>query len=527
MVDSLKVEVALEGSEKVQRDFVAIGQAGRQAFLGITEAAVAFSAALAVAAAGLGVKFAEAARDTEVALTQLQKVSGTTFENLSSLQQAFAVGGTSAQQFAKDFTNLSEQIASAGQQAKIRNASKDTVEWANNIDNVRKKFDNLDLIFSPLTKVETKVEALKESLAKLGADDRLPRLAEVFKNLSSDLERAQIGKGLGLTPQEIASLTQGSAALKQLQAEFVRLGLTLTTGNQAALQGMAAQWNEFSALLSAAFQKIGAAAAPTFAALGAIFKTVLQGIVSDFQNMPIDQAIANLGNRLAPAFTAIGQLIAPALAQVWEVVKSLAAQAGDAAGQAFVAGIVNVIASIDIGAILWNALRSQLGSGPAFALGAWVAKQIIDGIKSGLGIGGGGDAGGEGHARGGFIGGRGTGTSDSNLAWVSRGEHIMPALAVAQPGVLAFLEALRRSGGNLSAVLNGMGRFALGGMVPRAMPAFASGGLAGGMSNVTIAFPGLPPIGGLRASSAVVDELHKAAALAQVRSGGRKPSRYF
>ena len=41
----------------------------------------------------------------------------------------------------------------------------------------------------------------------------------------------------------------------------------------------------------------------------------------------------------------------------------------------------------------------------------------------------------------------------------------MPARAVAQPGVLAFLEALRRSGGNLSRVLDGMGRFAIGGMV--------------------------------------------------------------
>jgi len=129
-------------------------------------------------------------------------------------------------------------------------------------------------------------------------------------------------------------------------------------------------------------------------------------------------------------------------------------------------------------------------------------------------------------ASGGLLGGRGTGTSDSNLAWVSRGEHIMPARAVSQPGVLAFLEALRRSGGNLSRVLDGMGQFALGGMVPRAMPTFASGGLAGGMSNVTIQFPGLPAIGGLRASSDVVDQLHRAAALAQVRSGGRKPSRY-
>src|SRR6478672_6877746 len=109
-----------------------------------------------------------------------------------------------------------------------------------------------------------------------------------------------------------------------------------------------------------------------------------------------------------------------------------------------------------------------------------------------LGFPGGGAApstgGGIGHAAGGgLIGGRGTGTSDSNLAWVSRGEHIMPARAVAQPGVLALLEALRRSGGDLSWVLGQIGRFAMGG--PVGLPALASAGL-GGMNHVTIQFPG-------------------------------------
>ena len=131
------------------------------------------------------------------------------------------------------------------------------------------------------------------------------------------------------------------------------------------------------------------------------------------------------------------------------------------------------------------------------------------------------------NARGGLLGGRGTGTSDSNLAWVSRGEHIMPARAVRQPGVLALLEALRRSGGNLGHVLDGMGRFALGGMVRSPMPAFASGGLAGGGHLGTLTL-GLPSGGSVsvRASTSVVDQLRKEAALAQVRLGGRKPSRY-
>jgi len=157
---------------------------------------------------------------------------------------------------------------------------------------------------------------------------------------------------------------------------------------------------------------------------------------------------------------------------------------------------------------------------------AWTAEQFLKLVGLGPQAGGAAPAAAPGMAGGGLLGGSGTGTSDSNLAWVSRGEHIMPARAVAQPGVLAFLEALRRSGGNLSRVLDGMGRFALGGMVPRAIPAFAAGGLAGGGNHVTIQFPGLPAIGGLRASSDVVDQLQRAAALAQVRSGGRKPSRY-
>src|SRR4029077_4830235 len=112
----------------------------------------------------------------------------------------------------------------------------------------------------------------------------------------------------------------------------------------------------------------------------------------------------------------------------------------------------------------------------------WEKLKSIGGAIKGAfsGGGGGGPAAGSipGNAAGGLIGGRGTGTSDSNLAWVSRGEHIMPARAGQQPGALAFLEALRRSGGDLARVLDGMGRFAMGGLVPAmpSMPAFAGGG---------------------------------------------------
>ena len=149
-------------------------------------------------------------------------------------------------------------------------------------------------------------------------------------------------------------------------------------------------------------------------------------------------------------------------------------------------------------------------------------------LKSALGLGGGGGGGSDGavatacrrwlhwRARHRHLG------QQSRLGLARRIHHAgAGGGAAGRAGVPRGAAALGRQP---AAVLDGMGRFALGGMVPR-MPAFAAGGLAGG-SNVTIQFPGLPAIGGLRASSDVVDQLHRAAALAQVRSGGRKPSRY-
>jgi hypothetical protein len=457
-----------------------VGGAFGPVALGIT----LFAAAVVGAAAAL-IKFSTEASATEKSLTQLQKVSGVSFQNLSSLQQVFEGGGTSAAKFAEEFGNLSAKIAAAGQQKAMRDAGKATVEWANDIDQVRYKFQHLAdgtrETFSPLTTLDTKVKALLETLSKVPAADQWSKLADIFANLRSELDRAQLGKALGLSPETIATLSQGSRALAQLQTQAQQLGLTLTSSNQTALQQMSQQWNQFTGLLGAFFQKIGALAAPAFGQMLGSFTQVMQQIVSDFENLPLDQAIGNLGQRLGPAFDAIGSILGP-------IITSIGTALGEALARAFVSSVTN---SINEG--LAN-IANKWGFG--------------GGSSSSSGGGGGG------FAAGGLLGGRGSGTSDSNLAWVSRGEYIMPARAVAQPGVLAFLEALRL----------GMGHFALGGMVrgPLGLPSFAGGG----MNNVTIAFPGLPEIAGLRASSGVVDELHRAAAMAQVRSGGRKPSRY-
>lgn len=91
-------------------------------------------------------------------------------------------------------------------------------------------------------------------------------------------------------------------------------------------------------------------------------------------------------------------------------------------------------------------------------------------------FGGGGMVGGEGgekKAGGGLLAGRGTGTSDSNLAWFSRGEYLVRAAVVREPGVLRHLEELNRRGVRALApppvvIEAPTPRFAEGGLVDRA-----------------------------------------------------------
>ncbi len=82
-----------------------------------------------------------------------------------------------------------------------------------------------------------------------------------------------------------------------------------------------------------------------------------------------------------------------------------------------------------------------------------------------------------GFATGGSVSGRGTGTSDEVLAWLSNGEHIITAQAArGQHGALALLNAQMEAGLDLEELLRMMatsGRFATGGafLTPRPVPA--------------------------------------------------------
>jgi hypothetical protein len=354
-------------------------------------------------------------------------------------------------------------------------------------------------VISALTSPETMAKSIVTALdaAKISIDDigtNADKLGANFRKATLELARMRAGlspigqtifddalKRLKIAPDVIKDIEKGTAALEKSQAAADRA--------KKAVDELA-KANE---RLNKTFTETSFTPPP----------------VEDWSNLArVLNGIADIADSVVAFFARIP----PAVDQSIAIVNAAIAQL-----QATVAAWVTT----PIGDA-WQWLKDSFQSALDWMAQKWAEfKSIFTGTGGTASPAGGGIPG---MAGGGLLGGRGTGTSDSNLAWVSRGEHIMPARAASQPGVLALLEALRFSGGNLRAVLNSMGHFALGGMVaPRlSIPAFAGGG----MNHVSIHFPGLPEITGLRASSAVVDQLRNAAAMAQVRSGGRKPSRY-
>jgi hypothetical protein len=398
-------------------------------------------------------------------------------------------GGQVAEQF-KRLQKTAEQFTEAGKAARAELVKMGEGVPGTTFEDVQKLGVELAKLKGLGIDIKVSDDAVTQAQKIITALAQLPD-----KALAAQIAMQRFGAA---GPELVAGLRTGSITVDQFAQKFA----TLTAEQEAAANKMrqsteqlSADWERFKSAIGAPIAIAG------IAGLTAVFDAIKGGIATTVQEFTA------LGSAINSVATVGAQVIA-ALAAPIQLVIDAVSQLGSALGSI----TWDSIASAGVAA--WNALTGAI-------------QKAIDAVLQFIGLkpsapATGGSA--PGKAAGGLLGGRGTGTSDSNLAWLSRGEYITPARAVAQPGVLAFLEALRRSGGNLSRVLDGMGRFALGGMVPR-MPAFAAGGLAGG-SNVTIQFPGLPAIGGLRASADVVDQLHRAAALAQVRSGGRKPSRY-
>jgi hypothetical protein len=144
-----------------------------------------------------------------------------------------------------------------------------------------------------------------------------------------------LGKALGLSPETIEQLRRGSDALKAAQEEAKQLGLSLTEADEHGLKEMIRSWREFTALVSAATQKIGAAVAPAFAQLLASAKQVLSDIVTYFQTLPLDQAIQKTFARLGDAFEKLGPALNPILTKI-----------GSVLGQVIVEGIIQAFKQV-------------------------------------------------------------------------------------------------------------------------------------------------------------------------------------
>ena len=113
-----------------------------------------------------------------------------------------------------------------------------------------------------------------------------------------------------------------------------------------------------------------------------------------------------------------------------------------------------------------------------------LATAIMKKIAGVFGMGGMVGEGGEKKAEGGLLAGRGTGTSDSNLAWFSRGEYLVRAAVVREPGVLRHLEDLNRHG--VRALVQTPA------LVEAPTPRFAEGGLVDSIATTAAPKSGRP-----------------------------------
>jgi hypothetical protein len=535
MAEKISVQIALEGGAEIQRQLAGIGEAGQKAFADIAKSAEQVGGFKNIKPEEVTAKLQQLGITGVEAINKIQaavKSAG----RLETLVQGIATAETALKALAIAAVPVGAAIAAA-----MVAATKATISFAASISKVAaearkmgvsiEQFDKMRLAFEGAGVSAQDVTGIMQRLGQAAAKADLSKVTQAFKELQEAATRGFGGQGTTqLQALEQAARKAGEAG-KAAREFLVQLGQPIPTGVAQTLEELIAKTGSAEAGLQAfiaqlqqmppgverdklAMQELGVGADQLIAAFDRLRAAGAGAITPDMVSKA--DSVTAAVNRLTSAWDRFGSVsFAPVVvAELNTITAALQA-------------LQNLINNFS-----WsNFISAAAAAGQALEWltpGGLISKGLREIIQL-LGQATAARTGGEGTAipgiaGGGVIGGRGTGTSDSNLAWVSRGEHIMPARAVAQPGVLAFLEALRRSGGNLSHVLDGMGRFALGGLVPR--PAFAGGGAVGSMSHVTIQFPGLQPIGGLRASAEVVDQLQRAAALAQVRSGGRKPSRY-
>lgn len=279
---------------------------------------------------------------------------------------------------------------------------------------------------------------------------------------------------------------------------FVSLWASIQNGAMMAVQFVLTSWQSLltwfvnlPTTVGALVDQLWTHIKETAAALVTDVTTVLQGIVNWFVSLPdtIGQIFTDVGTAIQNAFKAafdyVQQLVAPWVSAITTALQPLI-------------DLINTIKDFISG----NGGSSGGDTQQAFAGG--------------------------GHVGSGPVRGRGTGTSDSIFAWLSNGEFVTRAKAVAKYG-LGFMQAI--NAGTLD--LRNIGRYAAGGLVQSLSPpqlSFAGADLRGnGPSSTSVLRPfslhlGDQSFDGLLAPEAVANKLVSYAITKKTSSAGRKPS---
>lgn len=275
-----------------------------------------------------------------------------------------------------------------------------------------------------------------------------------------------------------------------------------------------------------------------FTALAAILVAVSASLTIILTTLTIvGTVIAGIVGVSTAAGIAIAAGIGAALIAIvtyWDDIKAAAQSAWDfiVSGAKSLVGIISSALSSLVSAIvapfktaadiitgIWNGIIALIQR--AINLGR---EQVTDG------------GGGSGFARGGWTG---SGGIRQIAGFVHGQEYVEPAHVVRQPGVRAFLEVLRRNGGDLHAAISRFTRgFSVGGFVDNInaslsrnfqIPGYAGGGFvapasSGRDSGFTLVL-GQERFN-VRAGDDTLDRLQRAAIRSQITSGGRKPGNY-
>ena len=144
----------------------------------------------------------------------------------------------------------------------------------------------------------------RASAAVLKGKEGMAELADLFKSLPA-AQALELGKKLGLDDKTIATLREGSQALKENEQTVRALGLALDEVDQKNLKEFGARWERATGIAGAAMLKLGAQFA---------------GAVNDMFKLPITEllrnAVSGIGGVLKEVFVdswvAIGKDLATA-----------------------------------------------------------------------------------------------------------------------------------------------------------------------------------------------------------------------